>query len=326
MSRPSLSVAFVLLPDFTLTPFAGLVDVLRLAADDGDGSRPRRFRWQVVGDAPVRSSAGTVVTPDRRLADADRFDYLVVCGGLLRAEREADPALVAFIRRHAAHATVVGLCTASFTLAAAGLLDGRRACVSWFHHAEFREAFPAIAVSASELFVIDGPVVTCAGGSAAIDVGAWIVERHLGAATARKALDILVAAETRAPDTPQPHRVSSTLADARLKKAALLVEQRLGDPPSVARLAAAVGLSRRQLERLFVAETGRSPRQYLVDARLAQARWLMATTTRTLTDIAGETGFGDASQFSRAYLRARGVTPSRDRPALRRPAGDAPAA
>ncbi len=314
MITPALSVGFVLLPHFTMTPFAALIDMLRLAADEGDRSRPQRVRWCIVGPGPVRSSAGVAIASAEPLGDARRFDVVIACGGLLHDDEAPDPHLLAWLRQAN---EVIGLCTASFTLAHAGLLDGRRACVSWFHHAQFRAAYPQVAVTGTELFVIDGPIVTCAGGTGAIDLGAWLVARHLGAATARKALDILLAEAARPPAAPQPHRAASSLADPRLRKAVLLAEQQLGDPPTVASLARAVGVSARQLERLFRAETGRSPRAFLIDERLRHARWLMTTTSRSLTAIAAETGFTDPAHFSRCYRQHFGASPSRDRAALR---------
>lgn len=304
----ALDVGFILLPSFTMTPFAALTDMLRLAADEGDRSRPLRARWCVVGAHAVMSSAGTLVTPGEPIGDLARFDHVVVCGGLLPPDRQYDPVVLAALGRAR---SVIGLCTASFALAAAGLLTGRRACVSWFHHAAFREAHPDIAVSGTDIFIVDGPVVTCAGGTGAIDVGAWLVERHLGAATARKALDILLAAEGRAADAPQPHRTSRPLRDPRLRRVALLVEQRLGNPPGVRQLAASVGLSARHLARLFVGETGLTPSAFIRDAQLAQARLLIATTRRPLSQIAHETGFVDAAHFSRAFRRRYGLPPSR---------------
>lgn len=311
----TFDVGIVLLPSFTMTPFAAIIDMLRLAADDGDASRPRRARWRVVGSAPVASSAGIRVAPDEPVGDLARFDYVVVCGGLIGEDAVVDHALFAALR---GARSVIGLCTASFALAEAGLLDGRRACVSWFHHAAFRAAYPHVAVSGTEIFVVDGPVVTCAGGTAAIDVGAWLIERQLGAATARKALDILLAAEGRTADAPQPHRTPRRLSDSRLKTVALLIEQRLGSPPGVRQLAATVGVSPRHLARLFVGETGLTPSGFIRDAQLAQSRLLIETTQRSLAHIASETGFADAAHFSHAFRKRFGVPPSRlARPVVR---------
>jgi transcriptional regulator GlxA family with amidase domain len=308
----ALDVGFILLPSFTMTPFAALTDMLRLAADEGDRSRPHCARWRVIGSRASMSSAGTSIAPSEPLGDLARFDHVVVCGGLLPEDGHYDPTLLAALTRAR---SVIGLCTASFALAEAGLLAGRSACVSWFHHAAFRDAHPDIAVSGTDIFIVDGPVVTCAGGTGAIDIGAWLIERHLGAATARKALDILLAAEGRASDAPQPHRTSRALHDPRLRRVALLVEQRLGSPPGVRQLAATVGMSPRHLARLFVGETGLTPTAFIRDAQLIQSRLLISTTRRPLSHIAIETGFADAAHFSRAFRRRFGVPPSRvDRP------------
>jgi transcriptional regulator GlxA family with amidase domain len=317
MSARPLLIGFVLLPDFTLTPFSAIVDMLRLAADDGDGSRPRRARWRIVGHAPVRSSAGPFIAPDEVYGDPTRFDAVVICGGLLSAETGSDAARDQFVALAAAAGVqLVAVCTASFLLARLGLLVGKTACVSWFHHAEFRAAFPDVAVTGSQLFMIDGQIVTCAGGTGAVDVGAWLVERYLGPSTARKALDIIVAGNARAPESPQPHGGGIQLSDRRLQRATLMIEQRLTNPPNIAELARAVDISRRRLERLFQAETGMAPGAFMGEMRLGQARWLMATTDRPLTTIAWDTGFADLAHFSRSYKRRFGKSPSVDRKVL----------
>ena len=302
-----LTVGFILLPAFTMTPFAALVDMIRLAADEGDRSRQVNASWRVLGSAPVKSSAGILVAPDEPVGDLARFDYVVLCGGLINQRKTLSADLV-----HALGGAkcIVGLCTASFALAEAGLMNNRRACVSWFHYAAFRVAFPTVRATGTEIFVVDGPVITCAGGTGALDVGAWIIERHLGLTAARKALDILLADGRRDRSAPQPHRASEALSDARLRVVALLVEQKLGNPPNVTQLATAVGISTRQLARLFVSETGLTPSAFLRDARLAQSRWLMETTNQSLSHIATETGFADAAHFSRAFRQRFGVSPS----------------
>ncbi len=317
MSAKPLSIGFVLLPDFTLTPFSAIVDMLRLAADDGDGSRPRRARWRILGHAPVRSSAGPFIAPDEVYGDPARFDAIVICGGLLNADTGSDHARDdSIIRAAGAGVPLVAVCTASFLLARLGLLAGKTACVSWFHHAEFRAAFPEVAVTGSQLFMIDGQIVTCAGGTGAVDVGAWLVERYLGPSTARKALDIIVAGNARAPESPQPHGGGMQLSDPRLQRAVLMIEQRLTKPPGIGELARAVDMSRRRLERLFLAETGMAPAAFIAEMRLGQARWLMATTDRPLTTIAWDTGFADLAHFSRSYKRRFARTPSVDRKGL----------
>lgn len=314
MSREPPHIGFLLLPGFTLTPFAALVDVLRLAADQGDRSRPMRLRWSIVavGLDAVPSSSGVTIGPPEPLGEPSRFDYLVVCGGLLRRSHAADPVIEDYLRRaDAAGATIVGLCTGVFMLAQAGLLAGRQACVSWFHLAEFRDEFPDVRADATQLYTVDGRAITCAGGTGAVDVGALIVERHVGAAAARKALHIMVIDDVRPASFPQPQpTLIEAVTDIRVRQAVLLIEQDIATPPSVAALARAVGTSRRQLERLFVAATGRSPAAFVAELRLHHADWLMRTTTRPLTEIAAACGFSDTGHLSRRYRAAFGKAPS----------------
>lgn len=135
--RKRLQVGFILADRFTLSAFANFVDVLRLAADDADKSRPILCEWSVLSDdmAPIRSSCGVRVQPDTRLRHAGRFDYLVVVGGLIGDDVALDAGMMDYLQVAAGSGTaLVGLCTGVFILQQAGLLKGYRACVSWFHH------------------------------------------------------------------------------------------------------------------------------------------------------------------------------------------------
>lgn len=308
-----LSVGFVCLSDFTLLPFSAFIDVLRLATDEGDRSRQRACRWTVMSadGAEMRASCGNVVRPDGGFVDPDRFDYLVVVGGLLHSGQQSSGAVDDYIVSAAARGVrIVGLCTAVFTLIRLGLMSNRRCCVSWYHYWDLKKAFPDVTPIADRLFVVDGPVITCAGGTAAVDLAAWIVARHLGDGVADKALHILLADRARPADAPQPQVVAGEAPDdPRVERAMTLAEQNLADPPSVPRLAHEVGISRRQLERIFRAELGMSPWQYLLSRRLQQGHWLLTETSRTVTDIALACGFADASHFSRHVRRAFGTTP-----------------
>lgn len=167
----------ILLPDFTLTAFSGLVDVLRLASDEGDNSRPRRCSWEILGEnpQPVRASCGVQIAPWSLFGRPDAYDYLVVVGGLLRATPEISKATLDFIRAAGgSRTTLVGVCTGAFALMRAGVLDGHRVCVSWFHYWDFLEQFPqadANLLVADRLYVEDRRRITCSGGRASIDVG-----------------------------------------------------------------------------------------------------------------------------------------------------------
>lgn len=316
-----LRVAFVLLPNFTLLPFAGFLDVLRLAADEGDRSRQVACRWVITSAdrAPVRASCGAVVRADGGFVDPRTVDYVVVVGGLL-AGPPVDDRVLAYLKDAAAVGTgLVGLCTGVFAMARAGLLQGRRCCVSWYHYADFADAHPEVTPVADQLFVADGPLITCAGGTGAIDLAAWLVDRHVGPAAAQKALHIMVSDGARPADAPQPHEAGDTARprDPRLRRAVLILEQSFADPPSTEVLARRVGLSRRQLERLFRAEMDTTPASYSRMVRVRHGRALVARTSRSMTAIAHECGFADASHFARHLKAVFGQSPQAVRASVR---------
>ncbi|KVD82246.1 AraC family transcriptional regulator [Burkholderia sp. ABCPW 14] len=319
-SQPRLRFGIVLLPNFTLTAFSGFVDMLRLSADDGDYSKPVRCSWTVIGDtlAPVRASCGIQVTPWQTFDDADdadAFDYVVVVGGLLHSGPQAGPETLQFVRRAAAAgANLVGICTGAFALMRAGVLDGHRVCVSWFHYWDFIERFPSVdpdLLIADRLFVIDRRRITCSGGRASIDVAAAILLRHFDHATVQKALRILLVGEMQKGNAPQPHPPGLEPAThPKVKRAILLMEQHVGRALPLDVLACKLDLSTRQLERLFKAETGKSPQAFAKQVRLRTAAWLLTSSDRTVADIASSCGFADASHLGREFRKQFGAPPA----------------
>jgi len=331
VAPPPLRVGFVLLQDFTLTPFAGFIDVLRLATDDGDRSHQKRCHWTVMSadGGDVAASCGTVARVNSTFRDPRDFDYIVLVGGLLRNSARTDEYTDAYLRAAAAKGVpLVGLCTAVFTLIRLGLMVGRRCCVSWFHYWDLVSAFPEITPVADRLFVVDGPRITCAGGTAAVDLAAWIVRRHLGDAIADKCLHILLADHARPADAPQPHVVADRRpADPRLREAVALIEESLAHLASIEALGRRLGLSRRQLERLFKAEMGTTPAAYILGRRVRQGHWMLMRTDLSVTEIAHACGFADASHFSRHVRHAFGASPQAVRISARqaeRTAADGP--
>lgn len=329
--RPPLSVGFLLANDFTLSAFSLFVDALRLAADEGDYSRPIRCRWAVLGPrrAPVRSSAGLLVTPTHDLdaLSPTEFDYVVLVGGILhgrgpRLERET----ARYLHEAAARRIpLIGVCTGSLLLCREGLMEGRRVCVSWYHHQDFLDEFPDHPVTAESVFVVDGDRITCSGGSGVADLAAHLIRRHLGEAVAQKSLHVLLLERARAAEEAQPHPpVTAAVKDPRVRRSLLLMEQNLAHPLPIATIAARLGVSTRQLERLFHDELGQRPAETYRVLRLRYARWLLENTARSITDIALEAGFADCAHFSRQFREMFGRTPSAVRITRPAPAPSAP--
>lgn len=315
--RRPIRFGIVLLPNFTLTAFSGFVDLLRLASDDGDLSRPVRCTWTIVAEslAPVRASCGIQVTPWATFDDTGTFDYLLVVGGLLHSGPSASEATHRFIRATAASgATLVGICTGAFALARAGVMDGYRICVSWFHYWDFVERFPTIPESnliADRLFVIDRRRITCSGGRASIDVAAAILLRHLDASIVQKAQHILIVDDAQRGNAPQPYPPGLDPAShPKVRRAILIMEQHIANPLPFTELARRVDTSVRQLERLFIAETGKSPNVYGRQMRVRMAAWMLTGSDRTVADIAMSCGFSDASHLGREFRKEFDASPS----------------
>jgi len=258
MAQPNLSVAFLLLPDFTLSTFSAFVDALRIAADESDGSRQIHCRWTIIGTerAPVRSSCGVEITPWETLDVSMRFDYTIVVGGLLRGQQRADRRILNYLRQvDTRGGTLVGVCTGSFALARAGLMKGYRSCVHWCHLQEFATEFPDHQVEADVVYLVDGRRITCAGGQSAIDVAVHLVSRHCGRNIALKVTSAMIVAAARGPREPQPHpeakwfrEIKSNLA----KRAILLMQQQpAGKGAAVRNIAGQLGVSVRTLTRGF---------------------------------------------------------------------------
>ncbi|MTE01259.1 helix-turn-helix domain-containing protein [Paracoccus sp. YIM 132242] len=316
-----LRVGFLLARRFTLSAFANFVDVLRLAADEGDRSRPIRCSWRVLATSsqPVQSSCGISVTPDEKLGDPARFDYIVVAGGLIDEIERLDPDYTAFLHRAArAGVPLVGVCTGAFILHRAGLMNGYRCCVSWFHHEDFLEQFDGLRPVSDRIFVVDRDRLTCSGGASSAHLAAFLVDRHIGRAAAQKSLHIMIIDEAMDGGDPQPGLPLELKTDDPLvRRALLMLQQSLDTPPAVADVAAQLQVSRRKLERHFAASLSLSPSEAFMRVRLSQVRMLLARPDRTVSQIAAETGFCDASHLIRVFRDVMGVTPEQWRKGAR---------
>ncbi|MGG7568060.1 GlxA family transcriptional regulator [Rhodovulum sp. DZ06] len=323
-----LSVAFLLADRFTLSAFANFVDVLRLAADEADRSRPIFCEWSVLSPdmGPVASSCGVKVQPDRRLGRAGRYDYLVVVGGLIGDGAALPEESLRFLREQAAQGVpLVGLCTGVFILQGQGLLEGRRACVSWFHRQDFLDRFEAEQIVSDQIFVVDRDRLTCSGGHGAAHLAAFLVERHVGASAAVKSLNIMMIDGAMAGDRPQPGGATArSPRDALVKKAILRMQQNVEHPRGIDELAAELGVGRRSLERRFAKDVGESPSKVYLELRLERAFARLADSSDSVTEVALATGFCDAPHLARVMKAERGMTPGEFRRARAQEREEAP--
>jgi transcriptional regulator GlxA family with amidase domain len=199
-------------------------------------------------------------------------------------------------------------------LARAGLLDGYVACVSWFHREDFIEEFPKLRLVSNRMFIADRDRLTCAGGTRVVHLAAHLIEKHFSRALATKSLRIMIEDQPFPANMPQPEAVITHRAqDTLVRRAMLLIEQKVSQAESIETVADALGIGTRQLQRRFISDVGMTPRAYRLALRLARAKLMVGNTDISLTDIGLECGFGDCSHFSRAFTRQFNVAPYRFR-------------
>ena len=304
---------FVLLNQFTFLPFAAAIEPLRIA---NRMSGQALYRWTLMAEsgAEVRCSNGTVVRVDSGLADVGRDDVVLVCGGIDVRANTTQP-LVNWLRKVARKGSVIGgLCTGAHSLAEAGLLESRRATIHWENRDGFLEEFTATDLTKS-VFVIDGNRLTAAGGTAAIDLILTLVADDHGKDLANAVADQLIYTTIRTDRDIQRLSIPTRIGvrHPRLSRVIERMEQAIEEPVSPADLAEEVGMSTRQLERLFRRYLNRSPKRYYMELRLARARNLLMQTELSVINVALACGFSSPSHFSKCYRAQYGTTPYRER-------------
>jgi transcriptional regulator GlxA family with amidase domain len=311
-------IGFLLVADFSLIAFSSAFDALRMA----NRMREQKiYEWQVLtyDGQPISSSSGLTITPDGDVASALDLDILFVCAGD-KVHLAADKPLLFWLRKLAQKKVALGaMCTGSYLLARAGLLDGYRCTIHWENMASMREEFPNAIVS-QELFEIDRGRYTCSGGTAPLDMMLNIISRHHGAQLAVAISEEFICERIRGRHDRQrvPLRLHLGTSQPKLMEAVALMEANLEEPMSLDELAQHVRLSRRQLERLFQKYLSCVPTRYYLELRLAKARQLLLQTSMSIVDVAFASGFVSAPHFSKCYRDFYGIPP-RDERRQRRP-------
>jgi transcriptional regulator GlxA family with amidase domain len=253
------------------------------------------------------------------------FDYIAVCGGNDYLNVTIPEALLDYLRKAAANGVrLVGICTGTFLIAQAGLVDDRKVCVHWNVLDAFRERFPRTKAAVDRLFIDEGDLITCAGSTAAIDLGLYLITRHCGRDKAQQAVRHMMLQDIRPAAMPQAHFYANLdgINDVRVRQAAQFIEQRLDTPPSIEAIARYVGISSRQLERVFHSALGMGPTAFQRSLRLEYGRWLLRSSSRTITEVAIDTGFADGAHFSRDFKSAFGCSPREFRANIAEPEGN----
>ena len=310
--RPKRFV-FVLLNNFTLLCFSAAVEALRIA---NRMSGKTLYAWRYVGEGgdTISCSAGTEFKLDGDLDELARDDVVMVCGGI-DVQAATTKRVLNWVRREARRGvTMGGLCTAGYTLAKAGLLDGKKATIHWENQDSFSEEFLEVELTKS-VFVMDGNRYTTAGGTASIDLMLKISADDHGEELANAVADQLIYSSIRTDQDTQRLSIPTRIGvrHPKLSQVIQMMEANIEEPISPSILAKDVGMSTRQLERLFRRYLNRSPKRYYMELRLQKARNLLMQTDMSVINVALACGFASPSHFSKCYRAHYNTTPYRER-------------
>jgi AraC family transcriptional activator FtrA len=263
---------------------------------------------------PLRAMGGLRLTGAGGLKLLERADTIVVPGWRRIEERPPEALLEALARAHRRGARLCSICSGVFVLAAAGVLDGRRATTHWRYAAALAARYPLIRVEPNALYVDEGQVITSAGSAAGLDMLLHLVRRDFGARVANQVAQRLVVAPHREGGQAQfvPRPVAS---DERGRLARLLdfVRAHPERRHTLKSLAARAAMSTRTLQREFRAATGQAPYEWIVGERIARARELLEGTTLAQETIAGRVGIGSVESLRHHFRLRLGTTPARYR-------------
>lgn len=310
------TIGFFVSPRFQLLDLAGPAAAFE-AANGEIGDAAYQVRFVAAAEGTETSNLG-ITTAVGSLVDAV-IDTLVVIGGRIDPPLPAE-ALSRIVDASSRCRRVASVCTGAFTLAAAGLLDGRRATTHWRYAARLQREYPAIQVEADRIFCRDGNVWTSAGITAGIDLALAMIEEDHGFAIAKAVAQHLVVYHRRHGGqsqfaasvdlAPKNDRISAALGYAR---------DHIAEELPVERLADAAGISLRQFSRIFRSQTGSTPARVVERLRADLARGRLETTAESVERIAESVGFGGAENMRRAFVRIYGSPPQSIRRAVRTP-------
>lgn len=314
------SFVFFLVPDFSMIAFATALEPLRLA-NRMLGYDAYTWRLSSTDGQPVKASNQVECSVNSSLEDerkfmtgAERPSMLFVCSGI-NVEKFNNKSVFAWLREEFNRGVAVGgLCTGAHILAAAGLLSGRRCAIHWENLPGFAEAFPRAEVFA-DLFEVDSNIYTCAGGTAALDMMLNLIGDDHDDNLVNSICEQVLTDRVRNPSDRQrlPLRARLGVQNSKVLTIIELMEANLAEPLSLLEIADHVGLSRRQIERLFRQEMGRSPARYYLEIRLDRARHLLIQSSMPVVEVAVACGFVSASHFSKCYRELYGRSPQQER-------------
>lgn len=301
--------AFVLLPDFSHLAFSCALEPLRIA---NLVSGKALYRWSLAS-ADGKSAAcsnGSVTLVDSGFEPTRHVDRLFLISGM-NVQDHVAPDVLAYLRREKATGTPLGaICSAAYVLARGGFLDGMEAAIHWEYHDLFAEEFPGVDL-VRNVFVANEKILTASGGTAAADLMLHLIARQHGRDLATAVADQMVYNAVREGTAAQRVSIQSRhgMRNPHLMRAITMMEASIEDPISPSLIAEAIGISTRQLERLFGRYLNSTPKSYFMEMRLHRARNLLLQTEQSVTEIAMACGFSSTSHFAKTFRGHYGVSP-----------------
>ncbi|MGB1237401.1 MAG: GlxA family transcriptional regulator [Pseudomonadales bacterium] len=306
-------IGFLLLGDFSMIALASAVEPLRMA---NQLTGKELYTWHLISvdGESVQASDGMKIAADLSIDDVPELDAVFVAGGI-NISQKFDKRELNWLRGLDRKNIILGsICTGAYVLAAAGLLDGYECSAHWEYIAPLQEAFPKVNCN-RRLFTHDNNRLTCSGGGAPMDMMLYLVTLQHGRVLTGAISDMFVCDRVRSQVDQQrvPLRHLLSTAQPKLVEIVELMEANIEEPIELDDLAAFVGISRRQLERLFHRYLSCTPSRYYLKLRLDRARQLLKQTTLSIIEISSACGFVSTPHFSRCYRKHIGHSPREDR-------------
>jgi transcriptional regulator GlxA family with amidase domain len=300
---------FLLVENFSHLAFSCAIEPLRIA---NLLSEKELYKWSFASEngADATCSNGAVTLVHHNYKSLPKADYLFVLSGI-HVGIAPTTNLLAAIRHERAKGVQIGaLCSAAYILAKAGILDGLRTSVHWEFHDIFLEEFPRVDLCRN-VFVADEKIITASGGAASADLMLNLIERRHGADLATAVADQMVYTSAREATVEQRASIQSRygMRNSHIVEAIRMMSEAIEDPVSPSVIAVKIGISTRQLERIFGRYLNCSPGKYYMDMRLQKAQRLLIQTELSVTDVGLSCGFGSLSHFSRVYRTHFNITP-----------------
>ena len=315
MTQPAHFV-FLLVENFSHLAFSCALEPLRIA---NLVAGKTLYRWSLASEDGISATCSNraVTLVDRGLEPLARGDRLFLIAGI-DVQRHTSAPVLSMLRRERAKGIRIGaICSGAYVLARAGFLDGIQAAIHWEFHDLFAEEFPEVML-VRNVFVADQAFVTASGGTAAADLMLQLIASEHGADLAVAVADQMVYNAVREGTAAQRVSLQSRhgMRSAHLTRAIALIEQNIETPLTPLQISTELGISTRQLERLFGRYLNTSPKRYAVEMRLHRARNLIVQTEQSISQIAMACGFNSTSHFSKTFRSHFGVSPVSHRTTL----------